>query len=412
MKMEEHKLRYLKEILAEKVKKSTLASYSLEKIYHTFTEELRVVAEEAVEKYAGSFRPDQDFIHMLLLDGCFIIELLRKNMMPELITEDDPIFRVDWMRTSLQRDLLLLENQLPFKVLCRLFELIEVEGKHRRLAFLAVSFFRNVFHGLNIKVTESLEANDAEHLLDLIHSCWNPHLSATVNLSNSTRATQSDEARGRQESGDDEGDEARESGEKSRLSRRFLSAKRIIENGVVFKIRKTKGSLFAIEFGEKKLRFQQLIIEGRTETFFRNFIAYEQYFKASKGNFVTDYVNFLGNLIDSEEDVELLCHHRLLDNKLGDSKSVADLFRKINECVTIENPEDSKSPYAHIYHHLNVHCNDKMNYWKAKLWESYCNPWGIASIILATLGIFLTVIMLAFAALNYKFNKKHHSQQH
>nr|GMD72358.1 UPF0481 protein At3g47200-like [Ipomoea batatas] len=258
------------------------------------------------------------------------------------------------------------------------------EEARKKLAVFACHFFRDAFHGLKVPET-GFQANHTEHLLDFIHSSWNPPpLSAAI----VTVPPDSKE---------------------SSINRRFLSAKRMIENGVVFKISKTRGNLFDIKFSEKccmkfsKLIFQQLIIEGRTETFFRNFIAYEQYFKASKGDFVTNYVNFFGNLIDSEEDVELLSYHGIIDNKLGHSKSVVDLFTKINQCVTIENPDKSNSLYSHIYTQLNVYCTKRRNYWKANLWESYCNPWGIASITLATLGICLALIMLAFAVLNYKY---------
>ncbi|XP_019184032.1 PREDICTED: UPF0481 protein At3g47200-like [Ipomoea nil] len=415
--MEKHKLQYLNQLFDEKVKVDE--DYVLqemmgrvvghrgdkgcdkikEKICKNFLQELGELAMEARKKYAGSFSlNDEQFVNMLLLDGCFIIQLLLKNYsMPELITEDDPIFKVDWMRTSLQRDLLLLENQLPFGVLCKLFELIDHRNKPKDLAYHACRFFCNVFHGLDMDIPNSFQANAVEHLLDLIHSRWNPQLrtapaAAVVDFPLELK--------------------------ENSLNWRFFSAKRIIENGVVFKISKSRGNLFDIKFSDKccirfsKLIFQQLIIEGRTETFFRNFIAYEQYFKASKGNFVTNYVDFFGNLIDSEEDVELLSYHGILDNKLGDSKSVVNLFTKINQCVTIENPEKSNSLYGHIYRQLNVYCTKNRHYYRAKMRESYCNPWGIASITLATMGIFLTVIMLAFAVLNYKFNKKQHQQPH
>nr|GME05441.1 UPF0481 protein At3g47200-like [Ipomoea batatas] len=390
-------MRYLNQVCDAKVKEAEGGDEGSDKIKENFLEklirELRQTANEARKKYAGSFSlNDEQFVNMLLLDGCFIVQLLRKGFNPNLRSEDDPIFKVDWMRTSLQRDLLLLENQLPFNVLCKLFDLIDEDPKnYSKLALFACQFFRSAFHGLNMSnIPERFESDNVEHLLDLMHTLWKPPplSNAIVNLPQDSK--------------------------ENNLNRRFLSAKRIIENGVAFKLSKTSGNLFPIEFPEKccikfrELIFQRLIIEGRTETFFRNFIAYEQYFKASKGNFVTNYVNFFGNLIDSQEDVELLCYHGILDNKLGDSKSVVDLFTKINECVTINNLEDSNSLYTHIYCQLNAYCSKKSNYWKAKLWESYCNPWGIASITLAALGILFTVVTVVFAVLNYKLNKKHH----
>nr|GLL41381.1 UPF0481 protein At3g47200-like [Ipomoea trifida] len=316
--MEKHKLRYLNQLFDAKVKEA---------------EELLAKRGRIVGTFDRGDEGSDD-----------IKEKICKTFLQELRE------LAKGARENLQRDLLLLENQLPFRVLCKLFELIdEHPNRYDRLAFLACRFFGNAFHGLTVKIPESFQANQAEHLLDLIHSFWSPPPSraATVKLPPDSK--------------------------ESSLNRRFLSAKRIIENAVVFKISKTPGNLFVIDFPEeclkfRKLIFQQLIIEGRTETFFRNFIAYEQYFKASKGNFVTNYVDFLGNLIESEEDAELLCYNGILDNKLGYSKSVVDLFTQINQCVTIENPEKSNSLYGPIYQ-LNVHCSKRRNYWKTKLWN-------------------------------------------
>lgn len=57
---------------------------------------------------------------MMLLDGCFIVEIIRKNLMHDLREDNDPIFKQVWMRPLLARDMFLLENQLPFLVLWQL----------------------------------------------------------------------------------------------------------------------------------------------------------------------------------------------------------------------------------------------------------------------------------------------------
>ncbi|CAB4293861.1 unnamed protein product [Prunus armeniaca] len=59
---------------------------------------------------------------MMILDGCFLIELFRKYQSHQ---EDvnDPIFRMDCMFQYLCHDLLLLENQLPWFVLQHLYHL-------------------------------------------------------------------------------------------------------------------------------------------------------------------------------------------------------------------------------------------------------------------------------------------------
>ncbi|VVA34120.1 PREDICTED: UPF0481 [Prunus dulcis] len=65
---------------------------------------------------------------MMILDGCFVIELFRKFVVRQTSDEkhvdgNDPIFRMDCMFQYLCHDLLLLENQLPWFVLQHLYNL-------------------------------------------------------------------------------------------------------------------------------------------------------------------------------------------------------------------------------------------------------------------------------------------------
>lgn len=42
----------------------------------------------------------------------------------------DPLFNIDWIRTTLTHDLLLIENQLPFFGLEKLYNVIDDKNKH------------------------------------------------------------------------------------------------------------------------------------------------------------------------------------------------------------------------------------------------------------------------------------------
>ncbi|KAJ3673315.1 hypothetical protein LUZ60_006689 [Juncus effusus] len=107
--LEEHKWRFLKSFLArEKVPMAVLL------------DEMRAIEPLARRCYneSVSLGPD-DFSLMLLLDGCFIIEYFIR-------LGDFDVFRVaefNWSFESLQFDLLLLENQIPFFVIHKLFTL-------------------------------------------------------------------------------------------------------------------------------------------------------------------------------------------------------------------------------------------------------------------------------------------------
>ncbi|PRQ16564.1 hypothetical protein RchiOBHm_Chr7g0185591 [Rosa chinensis] len=96
-----------------------------------------------------------DFIEMMILDACFLIELFRKLCFPEnklsctgsvpLVQEtdtgNDPILNMDCMLQYLCHDLSLLENQLPWFVLQCLYNLTAYNSPHPCLTLLVLKFF-------------------------------------------------------------------------------------------------------------------------------------------------------------------------------------------------------------------------------------------------------------------------------
>ncbi|XP_011027286.1 PREDICTED: putative UPF0481 protein At3g02645 [Populus euphratica] len=81
--------------------------------------EVAKVAENAKRFYEGcslSCFDDEQFTRMMFLDGCFILQFIRGVMYNKLDMSDQQIILV-------KRDLLLLENQLPFSVLKSLMSL-------------------------------------------------------------------------------------------------------------------------------------------------------------------------------------------------------------------------------------------------------------------------------------------------
>ncbi|KAG8369618.1 hypothetical protein BUALT_Bualt14G0032400 [Buddleja alternifolia] len=123
--MEEQKVRYLESLLQRK-------NENLEK-YVSLIEPLEAEARKCYAEDISQIK-SPEFKEMFVLDGCFIIELVRKFHMKFLREKDDPIFRMGWIMNSLQRDLMLFENQIPFFVLCKLFDSIEVPIKHNSSA--------------------------------------------------------------------------------------------------------------------------------------------------------------------------------------------------------------------------------------------------------------------------------------
>ncbi|XP_027155162.1 UPF0481 protein At3g47200-like [Coffea eugenioides] len=360
-RMEEHKLVYLKSLLGQKIEKVA-----------TCVAAMKPLEEKARKCYAEPIALSSDeFVEMMLLDGCFIIQLLLKFKEKDLIDKTDPAFRLEWILNSLQRDLMLFENQLPFFILCKLYETIELPDQESGLIDLALNFFSDLLPGHGTARENGNPQDNIKHLLDLIHRNWST--SKLKPVKEMTRGT---------------GDMA--------LIRCSME---LAETGI--KLEKiAQEDIFDIEFENGTLRIPTLAIEERTESFLRNLVAYEQYCGDDQINLVTDYVTFLGCLIKSEKDVTKLSHHGIIDNFVGESEVISEMFNKMIVCIV---GPSRNFHYAEIFSRVNIHCDRRMNRWWAKLRRNYCNsPWGIISIIAASLLLLLTLLQTIFSILSWK----------
>jgi hypothetical protein len=150
-------------------------------------ESIRPLAKEARECYSKeinleSFNDDDDdrFLKMMVLDGCFLIELFLKA------ADKHKLLELNTMAGAvpyIYGDLLLLENQIPFFVLEKLFQTCKMrEESDASLSLLALRFFNNVMRrpdGVIEKFLKRPTPSDQKlplHLLDLVRSslrAWN-----------------------------------------------------------------------------------------------------------------------------------------------------------------------------------------------------------------------------------------------
>ncbi|CAK9173724.1 unnamed protein product [Ilex paraguariensis] len=353
-----YKLHYF-QLLLEQKKEITVEKY---------VDAMRLLEEDTRKCYGEPIGVNEnELVEMMILDGCFIIELIRKFVDSSLRDEHDPIFPMDWIVNSLQRDLMLFENQLPFFVLRKLFYMIDAKPDDSRFINLALDFFRDLLP-VHRKSIEGSSPENAKHLLGLIHSYWLPSFAGNVTSEKFPANNNNWQS--------------------------IHCATELREAGIQF-VKNEECSLFDIKFENGVIHMLPLIIEDRTETLFRNLIAYEQYGKDEDFKYyVTNYVEFLDNLIDSSNDVGILCRRRIIENGLGDDEVVSNIFNKITDAVTRTNNDFH---YAEIFAKVNIHCNKRRNRWIAKLRRNYLNsPWGFISIAAGFILLLLTFTQTFF----------------
>ncbi|KAG5608658.1 hypothetical protein H5410_019939 [Solanum commersonii] len=290
--MEEYKLLYLRRFLQRR--------QGLDMKYWIGI--LEDMEEEARMYYDDIEDLDTDeFCKMLLLDGCFVVEFIRKRECCQMSSEI--LFKiinfVDYKYNQILRDLLLLENQLPFFILNKLHDLTE-QDTGLRLETLAITFFSHVVNlgyiynnRMDLKIFDT-ERRDMKHLLEVVHVASCPM--NCMKLSNDINDT--------------------------KWNKVMPNATELSEAGVRFvKVMNHTTSLFNIEFENGLMTIPSLDVVDSTEALPRNFIAYEQQ--------STDLQYLYFN-----KDVSLLRRKIIIANWIGVDKEVASLFNKIGNGVT------------------------------------------------------------------------------
>ncbi|KAI5015831.1 hypothetical protein ZWY2020_059370 [Hordeum vulgare] len=122
--MEEHKLRAVRHLLLRESCKTTLAELvvAIEEV----GEELEDAYMELGDEWLGENRGK--FLEMMIMDGCFLVEVMRTALtLPPRTRKDkdsgDPIFSrhgIQHIKPFIQRDMLMIENQLPLRLLQRI----------------------------------------------------------------------------------------------------------------------------------------------------------------------------------------------------------------------------------------------------------------------------------------------------
>ncbi|PSS34863.1 UPF0481 protein [Actinidia chinensis var. chinensis] len=348
--MEEHKLRYLK-LLLERTNETSVDRYIVA---------MRKLQERAQRCYSDSISLNKDeFPEMMLLDSCFVIELLRKFTITSMRDMHDPIFKMDWILHSIWRDLMLFENQLPFFVLVQMFNMTKVLDPRDNIIDLVIRYYyciREQYFCANIPAPETFlrasyqrNACDNKKRWDIIYCATELH-----------------------------------------------------QAGIKFKKAKY-APLCDIKFINGTLEIPELIVEKKTECIFRNMIAHEENLQDTAPKYITDYLTFLCCLINSPKDVSLLRRFGILNNMLGDDEAVAALFSRAVGCVFVSRDEFC---YYDVFINVKAYCRQRWNMWKAKLRRDYFNsPWTIISFLGVILLLLLTVTQTMLSILAHSCQK-------
>ncbi|KAE8670376.1 Aldehyde dehydrogenase 22A1 [Hibiscus syriacus] len=302
--MEEHKWRYLYSLLNRKPRLEA----TLDKCVKTLRE-LEHKARLCYECHEKIDVSSDRFVETMLADAGFLIELFLKYVVKGLKRRGDYVFNTSGLLYELRCDMLLLENQIPYFLLQRMFEIFPVPD-HCKLSLteLAFRFFKDMIPG-DHRLHLTKFGQEGNHLLDFIRHCFLP----TVPRIKVKR----EEIRGL-----------------------HYKASKLKAAGVKLKKASTE-DLLDVKFVKGVLEIPPVEVHQYTETLLRNLIAFEQSGSGTTKH-ISSYVLFMKTLLEDEKDVKLVKRKQILTNyDVSENKQVETLFSRLwKEMKVMENVND------------------------------------------------------------------------
>ncbi|KAI7997720.1 UPF0481 protein [Camellia lanceoleosa] len=356
---------------------------------------------------------EYELAEILLVDGCFLLELFLRNSDIENHEEgnvEDPLINNARTIATLQHDLALLENQIPFFVLETLFQIIKDHAPKPlppNVATLGLLFFKSALGLSNEAIQSKSSELSGTHLLDILHNFYLPKYE-TVNHSESRISHKIPQSRDLQRSG------LRD------------SATKLLKAGIRFEANKADANenLLDINFSATgvvtmpPLHIQEAI----TETIFRNLIAFEQC-SGTGTRHIASYVFLLRSLLHSSDDVGILHKEGIIKYDFCDGgfgKDVTSLFESICNGVVLNDFYFSK-----LCEDVNGHYYDRMSRWQWRRlylilddswrttkykWHEYASvfrhdylskPWTFISVNTGLIILILTAMQTYYTGFSY-----------
>ncbi|XP_019106456.2 UPF0481 protein At3g47200 [Beta vulgaris subsp. vulgaris] len=390
--------------------------------FSLYLDSIKAVEEKARTYYKEEFvhLSSNMFVEMMVLDGCFILELFRSY--PRAGDMGNPVFTKQKIIDDILLDMVKLENQIPFFIIDKLLRLMCMTGnpdehqKDQAIA-LALNFFNPEWlTGKPMSTREfnemkfSLQQEECLHLLDvfrrsLLHAgpqqdtndrhafprrvCnglvtgflkrW---LHDSLFLGYLKRRLHANRAPKRV----------------SRHGQIIHSVTQLREGGVKFRKWNTN-CFWDIRFKNGVLEIPTIWIQDSTMTILLNVAAFEHCHLKISDAVIASYMVFMECLIKSPEDVSHLHRCGILQHLLGHDSEVVDMFKNISKEILVD---AQNGHYAKLSEQVNAYYNQKSNRWRASLLHKYFNnPWAITSLVAAFILLLLTALQSFYAIYSY-----------
>ncbi|KAL8258894.1 hypothetical protein R6Q59_026847 [Mikania micrantha] len=310
---------------------------------------------------------DVEFAEMMVMDACFILGFIHQTfeVMPDMSHAEDVI-----------RDLVLLENQIPFFFLKEIFECtiaVELPPNTSLVKYLRpVLSFLSLYNSYkDFSIPENIFIDDThDHILSLLHKCHKPL----------------------------ENDNNKEEPYAFSLTKPH-SAVDLDKAGVSFKPyssqtwvmgMETEFPCYLLSWCKCTLRMPIFYVTDFTEVTLRNLLAYEELRQTH--DYITSYAFVINMLVNTQDDVAKLIDSEVLVNVMGSNQEVAKMINNICKEVAMVN-----SLYRQQWKKLDKYYN---SYWPKHIgWMRrtyFSSPWNFITLIVGIIIFALTIVQTIF----------------
>ncbi|KAH7854805.1 hypothetical protein Vadar_017997 [Vaccinium darrowii] len=359
--IQEHKWRFLGDLL----NRTRSKGLSLE----DYLRAIQPLETQARECYSETIRFSTDeFLEILVLDGCFIVELFRKIGKVVPIEQDDPL-ATTWIYSFVLRDFIRVENQIPFFILQRLFDLSVMPGEESgpSLTKLALIFFNNALQRSE-EVLFKHANTQGRHLLDFLRSIFIPA----------------------------HHDELKQGNSPPNHVIRCISKLR--KAGISLNAGSPDDSFLVVKFSHGVIEMPTISVDDFMSCFMINCVAFEQCHKNCTKHFTT-YATLLDCLINTSRDVESLLERNIVENYFGTDSELAKFINDLGRDVTFD---INKCYLGNLFYEVNKYYKSGWHvYWASFRYTYFNSPWSFISALAAFVLLVLSVLQTLYSMLAY-----------
>ncbi|XP_078161567.1 UPF0481 protein At3g47200-like [Carex rostrata] len=374
-----------------------------------------------------------EFVEMMLLDGCFLLEYCLKSIDGNW----NPILEIGWKSNFIKSDLVLQDNQIPFFIVDKLYELI-FNQDHRMIfvKYIPYNLLPNdsVFPDIPTETPDTIDSiiadppaeipdstnstihskldkipdppHEIHHLVHLCYHCLvsNPEeplvLISTMFRANSLIHQFLSRVLKRRSPHSTSRSLSVPLPNSSRNISSMLipSAMALKQMGVKFKPKNNPKHMLDISFEYGVIKIPTLKFHDTTKFIFANLIAFEHSKYGKEHSPFTSFVVFLDKPVNTAKDVTILQECGIIENWLGSEDELTQFINQATEGTTF-----SRNHYlAELYTEVNRYAESSWHRNRAKLIRDYFHsPWATISVVAAIILLVLTLVQSFFAVFAY-----------